>query len=197
MTRKDNKRRLPIFNVFEELDGAMRQLEKACKAGCDYCCRSGMRVKVTAEEADVIARRLQRDPTLISIRERVVSGAARTREMTNGQYWEAKVACPFLENGNCSIYDVRPVSCRAWTSMDVNGCIENYEQKHIEGQGATIRADTIRVIGSNVKFIDGPGLGTALLLKYGLLHRGSAALSGQELVDNRGDLLQEVTKRLE
>jgi hypothetical protein len=48
----------------------------------------------------------------------------RTRKKSLGSLFSIKdeLPCIFLENGMCSIYQVRPFICRAWNSMDSSLC---------------------------------------------------------------------------
>ena len=34
----------------------------------------------------------------------------------------ARAACPLLVDGRCSVYPIRPMSCRGWNSLDVQAC---------------------------------------------------------------------------
>ena len=73
--------------------------ELACRAGCDSCCRPGL--SVFAIEADAIAAALQRLPP--PLRARVRQAAAV----------EAPQRCALLVDGECSVYDARPLLCRS------------------------------------------------------------------------------------
>jgi Fe-S-cluster containining protein len=166
--RLDGRRSLPLLlAVRVEVDNAMSGLEKACSRGCDYCCRNGMQVLLAPHEADQIADRVRDDPAFAIVRERVQSTAQRTRGMTNGQYWEAKVVCPFVENGLCSIYEVRPLACRTWTSVDVDACRASYEQPHVDGQGPGVPAAGIERKDGHV--ISAAQMAASLLVKHGLV----------------------------
>ena len=99
----------------------------ACAKGCSYCCH--VTVAVSAPEVFRIARLL---------RARADDGpsgkssiAERARARTAGSM-EALVAlrtpCPLLVDGDCSIYDMRPLACRQFVSMDAAGCRSAYER---------------------------------------------------------------------
>lgn len=124
----------------------------ACKAGCNWCCYLMVSVtgseiraiqwyiekKMTPEEQDKLWERVlsaseQLDKlfeipntTDIRRRHRIASsfvdlpGAPKKR-------LEAKIACPFLVDGKCSIYAARPLACRGYTSQSETACKELYE----------------------------------------------------------------------
>lgn len=99
----------------------------ACKRGCATCCT--LRVGVTAPEAWLVARFLrQLSPGLLA---RGIDLVARVREadaVTRSLGEEARVAerrrCPFLAQGVCVIYGVRPLACRGHASHDVAACAD-------------------------------------------------------------------------
>jgi Fe-S-cluster containining protein len=40
----------------------------------------------------------------------------------------ANLQCPFLAEGACSIYELRPARCRSFHATDVKGCQASFEQ---------------------------------------------------------------------
>lgn len=73
----------------------------ACHKGCDTCC-----LKPTVPFID---------PELAAISwyaSEVLSGEARTEVKERLLDHEARLECPFLIDGACSIYPVRPLACR-------------------------------------------------------------------------------------
>ena len=105
----------------------------ACRKGCDSCCH---RV-VTASVPEVFAasdfvRGKFNEAQLEAFRER-----CRALEEANEGFWSLRAmngtgACPFLEEGACSIYEARPLSCRALNASDPESCRKFY----LEGKGA-------------------------------------------------------------
>jgi hypothetical protein len=91
----------------------------ACRPGCAACCRAS--VTVTPVEAI----RLARHPNAAAARERLVAGVAAGA----GQSWMERSRsgrmCAFLDGeGRCTVYDARPLTCRAWTSTDAKLCAD-------------------------------------------------------------------------
>ena len=95
----------------------------ACRLGCDHCCHRIVGVSVS--EAIQIAVRVQtrfsqqQRQVLLS---RCVQYANATKSLRRGLEILGRPACPFLENRQCTIYDVRPAGCRGYNSRDVAAC---------------------------------------------------------------------------
>jgi Fe-S-cluster containining protein len=95
----------------------------ACQAGCDHCCYQA--VGVTPPEALAIFDHLKstrsRDE-LARITAKVSEHHARTHDLSSEERFSPDHPCPFLEAGNCSIYEARPLSCRGMNSLDAGEC---------------------------------------------------------------------------
>lgn len=81
------------------------QVYSACKTGCSHCCKQA--VSVASWEAAKIGRYLHRSPAAVM----VMTDVESNRKKYSG------VACPFLKDHRCSIYEVRPFSCRSHFNM--------------------------------------------------------------------------------
>ncbi len=95
----------------------------ACRAGCSHCCHQA--VGVSAPEVFAIFDELSKTRTpreLAAVIERIRRADDKTRGMSSGERWSPDNPCPFLENGSCSIYDVRPLACRGKNSLDAKAC---------------------------------------------------------------------------
>ena len=106
--------------VKEVQDGSPDKVD--CKPGCAYCCyRPALSlvpeilniVEFVDETFDESAR------AALDERLRLYNEKAQEIEKTNSLGW---IACPFLVDNLCSIYEVRPLSCRAVCSLDVEAC---------------------------------------------------------------------------
>jgi Fe-S-cluster containining protein len=98
----------------------------ACKPGCAFCCR-GVRVDVTAPEALTIARGFRETLStahLAVVREHVERHAAAVRAMTLEERYRARTPCAMLDEASnrCSVYDARPMRCRAHHSLSATDC---------------------------------------------------------------------------
>jgi hypothetical protein len=76
-----------------------------CKRGCSHCCH--IAVSISKQEAAVIGERIGREPE-----------QPPHRDTANHVDWGYHNPCPFLRNGECSIYESRPLACRAHYSVD-------------------------------------------------------------------------------
>ncbi len=95
----------------------------ACQPGCDHCCHQS--VGVTPAEAITIIEHVRRtfsDEQRQELAERLQHAHERTRGLTSTQRFSPKHPCPFLDSGRCSIYDVRPLTCRGVNSLDADEC---------------------------------------------------------------------------
>jgi Putative zinc- or iron-chelating domain len=99
----------------------------ACAKGCPSCCVS--KVAVVAPEVLRIADHLRRtldEGALAALTARVHAADERTRGLTRRERAEAGVPCPLLEEGACSIHEVRPLICRGWSSLDAAACERHF-----------------------------------------------------------------------
>ncbi|MEB4591334.1 YkgJ family cysteine cluster protein [Candidatus Thiothrix sp. Deng01] len=95
-----------------------------CKSGCHYCCYE--QVNVTPPEVFTIETYIKNhwpDDRQRSLRKRLQSAAAKAQNLGQNTYYKARIACPLLNaQGMCSIYEVRPLMCRAYNSLDLKRC---------------------------------------------------------------------------
>lgn len=98
----------------------------ACKPGCDHCCHQS--VGVTTAEALTIAdhvRRNRSEEQLDVLLQRLSKARERTRGLSADERYSPDLPCPFLEHSRCTIYEVRPLSCRGMNSLDAEICAKN------------------------------------------------------------------------
>lgn len=98
----------------------------ACRAGCEHCCI--VNVAVLLPEARSIAcfieNRLSQD-RLDELVERLSRLDRDTRCLDDEERIMSRAKCAFLSHEkSCSIYPVRPLLCRAVTSIDAEDCRE-------------------------------------------------------------------------
>jgi len=95
----------------------------ACKAGCSYCCY--LKVDVHASEAILISEFVKSklpEETKKLIIKRAEENWKLIEPMNEVQHMTTNLPCPFLVDGICSIYSVRPGACRNFHSADVQIC---------------------------------------------------------------------------
>lgn len=116
--------------------------EIACQVGCTYCCT--FPVATSAPEVLAIATFVRErfdDDRRSALHARVAAHIAATDGMDMNRRDRVRLDCPFLEEGRCSVYDVRPVACRGYSSYSVEDCREDYEHP---GAGVGLETNAIR-----------------------------------------------------
>jgi Fe-S-cluster containining protein len=105
---------------------ALQGRKITCTKGCDSCCHE----QVLAQGLEGVAAVAWINKQPKSLRKQILKRLDKWyKEITRAninlnlnkqetvyaeatKYWAAKIACPFLDNGICSIYPVRPFACR-------------------------------------------------------------------------------------
>jgi len=102
----------------------------ACRAGCAYCCHAN-RVAVTAPEAFLLAASVTARAKSGAI-PRFREAAARVAGLDENARIASRLPCPLLEDGRCTVYDARPITCRQTTSVKVEMCIDEFEGRNLD-----------------------------------------------------------------
>jgi Fe-S-cluster containining protein len=101
----------------------------ACKAGCFWCCY--FTVDVRAVEALRIVEFMQRELAAEDrrrIEQEIATNSAAFAQLDDDERARSNTKCPFLHLGRCSIYPVRPQTCRNYHATSASGCKQAYEQ---------------------------------------------------------------------
>ena len=114
----------------------------ACLSGCTYCCM----VPVAASAPEVLAiatfvRERFDEARQAALARRVEANITATEGMDMNQRDRVRMDCPFLEAGECTVYEVRPIACRGVSSYSVEDCREDYEQP---GTGVDVHTNGLR-----------------------------------------------------
>jgi Fe-S-cluster containining protein len=114
----------------------------ACRSGCTYCCM----FPVAASAPEVLAitifvRERFDDERQAALNARVEANISATDGMDMSRRDRVRLDCPFLEEGKCSVYDVRPIACRGYSSYSVEDCREDYEHP---GTGVEVHTNGLR-----------------------------------------------------
>jgi Fe-S-cluster containining protein len=94
-----------------------------CAPGCAWCCT--IPVAVSPPEALLIAEHLRTSlspEALATVRARLQTRAAEIAPLSWEAHADAILPCALLDGGHCTVYEARPVACRAWTSPDARQC---------------------------------------------------------------------------
>jgi len=103
------------------------QPKPVCGKGCATCC--SIRVVASAPEVFLVARYIRAvEKSLkeqgIDIRQRLEEADQITRGQDQQQRVNQRQTCPYIHNGACVIYSVRPLACRSHMSYDRQACID-------------------------------------------------------------------------
>ncbi|TAK94794.1 MAG: YkgJ family cysteine cluster protein [Aquabacterium sp.] len=101
--------------------------ELDCHKGCATCCT--LRVTATAPEVFMLARFIQAvAPGLaqhgINLRDQVAKANGATCGHGEHERVALRQRCPFIAQGTCVIYQVRPLACRGLASYDRKACAQ-------------------------------------------------------------------------
>ena len=104
-------------------EAASLGIHVACKKGCANCCKR--LVVATVPEVITAVEMLWEKP--IEEREAFLARADASTSQ-NAEFWDyrevaATAPCAFLVNNECSIYDIRPLTCRSMNSDDPQKCL--------------------------------------------------------------------------
>lgn len=100
----------------------------ACRAGCTWCCHFS--VDVRAVEAFAILDLVERTFTAeekARVYAEIRANSAALDTLDEFERMRRNVKCPFLSQGRCTIYAVRPQTCRNYHATSVAGCQQSYE----------------------------------------------------------------------
>jgi Fe-S-cluster containining protein len=117
----------------------------ACGAGCAYCCHQ--RVMVMPHEALALLERVRGLPKeeRADVEQRLRANASRVDAMTPDEHRRANLACAFLENGQCRVYDTRPSVCAAYHSLDRSRCEQAFAHPETLGTPRSARPALLEV----------------------------------------------------
>lgn len=124
----------PVVKLKEVLNTADQIFDHAgkfaaCARGCGHCCY--VPVPITEFEARYIADNLNIKPVEVSQSKR-----------HSLKEFSGNTPCPFLKNGECSIYEFRPLTCRMHMNFDADNywCLhENWQKPEAEIPRPTIQ----------------------------------------------------------
>lgn len=106
---------------------AQGQPDIACHKGCATCCT--IRVVATAPEVLMAARYIRHTKPAfakqhIDLLQRLNEADTATRNLAELERVALRRRCPFISQGVCVIYPVRPLACRGHASHDKKACVD-------------------------------------------------------------------------
>jgi Fe-S-cluster containining protein len=99
----------------------------SCRKGCAWCCHQS--VMILPGEAMVLAEWIKNscnEPEREEIIQRLKKRNQITSCMKAPEFIHFKMACAFLSEDSCSVYPVRPLSCRSFISSSESSCREEF-----------------------------------------------------------------------
>ena len=102
--------------------------ETACAKQCFYCCHLTT-IAVAIPEVLAVAEHVKRTATpdeLDALRRRIDEFIVETNRLSGEERERFRFPCPLLAEGDCSVYEVRPLACQGWNSLDVSKCREDF-----------------------------------------------------------------------
>jgi len=101
----------------------------ACRAGCTWCCHFAVDVRAAEVfrilefvEQSFTADEKARVYAEVRVNSAALNALGETERATRN------VKCPFLWEGGCTVYPVRPQTCRNYHATNVAGCRQSYEE---------------------------------------------------------------------
>jgi len=116
-----------------------------CRRGCSFCCH--MNVGVTILEAARITAAL-RDGLHRERCDAVLAADSRLERRRAQERLAMKLLCPLLVDGACSIYEIRPIACRALLSLSARLCEQEVEAREAGGAARVPTLVTPRLIAA-------------------------------------------------
>ncbi len=119
----DASRALAAFDVLSGKIIEQQRVKLDCREGCALCC--WLRVDVLAHEVFLIAHHIRNNFTadeISSLLSRLAAHSEMVMPLTPFEHATMNVRCPLLHEERCSVYAVRPHSCRRHHSQDFATC---------------------------------------------------------------------------
>ncbi len=120
-----------IANAHQLTDSIIREVVESvppvqrpvCCEGCSACCY--LHVVATPLEVLAAAQWISKNMSpedLALLKSRIDEQIERTTGINAVQRRQIRPPCPLLVAGRCSIYSIRPTTCRGWNSLDRSVC---------------------------------------------------------------------------
>ncbi len=101
----------------------------ACRPGCSWCCNFTVDVRAAEvfEILDFVEQSFTADERA-RVRAEMRANAMALENLAESERATRNVRCPFLREGRCRIYPVRPQTCRNYHATDARGCQQSFEE---------------------------------------------------------------------
>ena len=187
------------INITQFADGVLAAVRDEyrpplhCQEGCSHCCcKPGVLTSIPEllRIVDHVQSTFGAD-AISELRERARRYAGQIAGRSFNDFVNESVPCPLLVHGRCSVYDVRPLTCRGYNSMNVDACRRAHENRDVlipifsllkdVTDGTTVgTAQGLKAAGFNDSLVDlGSALNIALAFGDGFLE---AVIDGSEVL---------------
>jgi Fe-S-cluster containining protein len=124
------KRAHEFFETSLQHNPSEAQIE--CAKGCTFCCH--LRVSAMAPEIFLIANHFRREHRndLETALDRLRAADRNTRGLSGAERAKGKLPCGLLDDRLCTVYAVRPSTCRGHTSISVRTCERGFHGEDVE-----------------------------------------------------------------
>ncbi|MGW8314124.1 MAG: YkgJ family cysteine cluster protein [Bacteroidales bacterium] len=166
-----------------------------CKKGCSWCCHQAV-FAVTHEILYILAQLMEGKEEEKQLR--FLNRANEKSKITTRKSYEEllrfRKPCPFLTEGICGIYDVRPMACRIYLSSSEPACQRDYrdpgdEQNFPELFEFPLRAGRMLNEGF-VAYLKQNGLQVSELpIEQGISHMAGTGMTLDKWIDRRNHSL--------
>jgi Fe-S-cluster containining protein len=104
----------------------------ACQEGCAWCCYKlvGTTVPEVFRIVEYLRQNLPADE-LHAAQERIVQTDEQRRSLKEDRWQAARLPCSLLVNNRCSVYPVRPLTCRGYNSSDPQTCEQTVKVREL------------------------------------------------------------------
>lgn len=129
-----------------------QEIPVACAPGCNSCCKQPVTTSIAEAEVMLDAYREQYGDAAVK---KLVRNVRRSYDklatvVSPSQYMQTRTQCPFLQHGQCSVYDARPLACRTMVHTDRSKCEEDL-QRGRRGEDGLVDAEWSRIISSTTQ----------------------------------------------
>lgn len=113
----------------ERLAAAPDASTLACTAGCSWCCHFTVDVRPVEvfPILDFIESRFTPQEQE-RVRSEIAANSAVLQPLDEMERMQRNIKCPFLSDGRCAIYEVRPQTCRNYHATNAAGCQKSFEE---------------------------------------------------------------------
>jgi len=153
----------------------------SCRRGCDNCCRQKV-IMTTSEGLGVYLYLRDEGRWSGELEARLAEEDAYATRTSHDEWWREKRACPFLKDGECGVYPVRPLGCiSTFSTNDPKFCgATEVEPGQGQMQIHAPEAPAMWTLGSFLTSLDNGIPGSGYMTLAGAVLAGARLATGRE-----------------